>query len=356
MGQVYSNLKVLHYPEKLASLPLSAQETLAPIHIRIKPTNVCAHHCSYCAYRVDALQVGQDMNERDEIPRDKMMEIIDDVEQMGVEAVTFSGGGDPFYYKPLLDVVKRIVDGPLKFASLTNGAKLSGELAEIFAAHATWLRVSMDGWDDKSYADYRGIREGEFTKVLENMRAFKQLGGACKLGVSYIVDQKNAAHIETFVEKIYSLGVDNVKIAPCVISSDGKENNRYHEPIYNRVREQIDRTKERFSGENFDIYDAYHILDEKFDKEYHWCPYIQILPIIGADQHVYSCQDKPYNMTCGFLGSLKEQRFRDFWYGARDKFFDIEPTKECKHHCLANEKNKLILNYLDAETDHMSFV
>ena len=35
-----------------------------------------------------------------------MMEIIDDLVDMGVKAVTFSGGGDPFYYLFLLDTVK----------------------------------------------------------------------------------------------------------------------------------------------------------------------------------------------------------------------------------------------------------
>ena len=33
---------------------------------------------------------------RDFIPKAKMMEIIDDLVDMGVKAVTFSGGGDPF--------------------------------------------------------------------------------------------------------------------------------------------------------------------------------------------------------------------------------------------------------------------
>lgn len=356
MDDLYSTLKILHYPEKLESLPESTGKTEAPIHIRIKPTNVCAHNCSYCAYRVDTLQVGRDMDERDQIPRDKMMEIIDDIEQMGVQAVTFSGGGDPFYYKPLLESVKRLAQGPVKFASLTNGARLRGELAEVFATHASWLRVSIDGWDEESYMAYRDVPEGEFSRVMENMQAFKRLNGSCILGVSYIVDQKNAPHVESFVERIRDIGVDNIKISPCVISSDGKKNNRYHEPVFEMVKEQVTRSVERFSSDDFQIYDAYHILGEKFGKEYHWCPYMQVLPIIGADQHVYSCQDKPYNMACGFIGSLKEQRFRDFWYGSREKFFAINPSQDCGHHCLANEKNKLILRYLDAKTDHMGFV
>ena len=54
----------------------------------------------------------------------------------------------PFYYLFLLDTVKRLSQTPIKFASLTNGARLQGEIASIFAQHGMWLRVSIDGWDD----------------------------------------------------------------------------------------------------------------------------------------------------------------------------------------------------------------
>jgi len=73
---------------------------------------------------------------------------------------------------------------------LTNGSRLNGRLAEIFAHYGTWLRVSMDGWDDRSYASYRNIKEGEFTKIMHNMIDFKKLNGKCYLGVVIVVDKK----------------------------------------------------------------------------------------------------------------------------------------------------------------------
>ena len=99
MSSKYSNLKIFHYQEKLDNLTLNTQEIKPPLHIRIKPTNVCNHNCWYCAYKVDYLQLGQDMVERDYILEDKMMEIINDCAEMGVKAITFSGGGEPFTYR-----------------------------------------------------------------------------------------------------------------------------------------------------------------------------------------------------------------------------------------------------------------
>jgi len=356
MGLLYTKMKIFHFKEKLDSLPRSIGTVLPPLHIRIKPTNVCNHRCAYCAYRTDNLQLGKDMQVKDSIPREKMLEIIDDIIAMGVKAVTFSGGGEPFCYPHLLEAVKRLAESPVSFASLTNGARLHGEVAEVFAHQATWVRVSMDGWDGKSYAAYRGVSEDEFSKVINNIKAFKKLGGGCYLGVSFIVDRRNAGHVYSFVGMMKEIGVNSVKISPCIVSNDGAENNAYHAPVFHRVKEETAKAISDFADENFEIFDSYHELDNKFTKNYDWCPYLQILPVIGADCRVYSCHDKAYNLEKGVLGSIKHQRFIDFWMDGKEKFFKINPARHCNHHCVANIRNHLILEYLDADAIHLSFV
>jgi hypothetical protein len=83
---------------------------------------------------------------------------------------------------------------------------------------------------------------------------------------------------------------------------------------------------------------------------------LQILPVIGADLNIYSCQDKAYNMTEGLIGSIKEKSFKDFWFSDKNNFFKINPSVHCNNHCVANDKNKLILEYLDSDEEHLSFV
>jgi radical SAM protein with 4Fe4S-binding SPASM domain len=97
------------------------------------------------------------------------------------------------------------------------------------------------------------------------------------------------------------------------------------------------------------MFDSYHELDDKFNKEYDWCPYLQVLPVIGADLNIYPCQDKAYNLDEGLIGSIKNQSFKDFWFSSKENFFKINPSKVCNHHCVANSKNKLVLEYLNAD-------
>jgi MoaA/NifB/PqqE/SkfB family radical SAM enzyme len=357
MKNKYSKYKILHYNDKLLSLPKENSEIKSPIHIRIKPTNVCNHACWYCSYQsLDEIQLGKDMVVKDIIPKDKMLEIIDDCIDMGVEAITFSGGGEPFAYPHFLEVVKKLSQSDIKFASLTNGSYLKGEIAELFANNAQWLRISVDGWDAQSYASYRKVKESAFENLVNNIKNFKALKGSCSLGISYIIDNKNYLHIYEFIKLMKESGADSIKLSPCIVADDGKINNEYHQPIFEKTKEIIAQAIKDFESKDFEIYDTYHALEEKFEKDYSWCPYLQILPIIGADLNIYSCQDKAYNLDTGLVGDIKEKSFKEFWFSDKNKFFKIDPSKVCNHHCIANEKNKMILDFIDLDENHLPFV
>ena len=84
MANLYSKYKVFHYKEKIDSLPAHVDEIKPPVHIRIKPTNICNHNCSYCAYRSENLQLGCGMVKTDYIPRSKILEIMDDIIEMQI--------------------------------------------------------------------------------------------------------------------------------------------------------------------------------------------------------------------------------------------------------------------------------
>ena len=349
-------MKIFYFTEKLDTIPPSNPSILNPLNIRIKPTNICNHSCWYCAYRLGNLQLGKNMDKNDFIPLDKMIEIIDDLDRMNVKAVTFSGGGEPFCYPFFLETLKKLSTTSIRFAALTNGSLLNGELAEIFANYGTWLRISLDGWDDESYAKYRGVDYGDFSLLLKNMKSFMYLNGNCYLGVCINVDKNNAPHLLYLVKKLKDAGVNSVKIAPCLISNESEKNNNYHFKIKNIVREQVDTIIDTLSDTSFELYDSYHMQLKSFQKQYTYCPSIQIVPVIGADLNVYSCQDKAYNIDNGFLFSIKNKSFNDAWYKNKENFFKINPENHCNHHCVNNGRNEFVWEYLHADKRHVSFV
>lgn len=356
MKSKYSKLKIFHYPEKIESLVSDNPEIQAPLHIRIKPTNVCNHKCWYCAYHQDDFQLGQDMVMKDSIPLSKMMEIIEDISDMGIKSVTFSGGGEPLYYRHIDQALEKLIEKKIAFAALTNGSFLKDTTAELFAKYGSWLRVSIDGWDDASYKKYRNCKDDEYSRVINNIKRFKKLDGSCVVGISFILDKNNVNHIETQLKLFKSIGVDSVKLSGVIVSNNGKANNLYHKPFFDRIKDKIQAIKSDLEDETFEIFDGYHELEENFHKNYDWCPYTQITPVIGADQNVYTCHDKAYNFETGMLGSIKEQSFKDFWFSDKNQFFKVNPSRDCDHHCVVNTHNKYILEFLGVDKDHSGFV
>ncbi|MBT4838106.1 MAG: radical SAM protein, partial [Methylococcales bacterium] len=344
MSVLYSHLKYLRFQDHLDAL--RQKQVVAPVHVRIKPNNHCNHHCWYCAYRADNLQLGDEMDLKDEISQQKMFEIIDDLIDMKVKAVTFSGGGEPLIYKPIAECVERLAKGNIRVAALTNGSNLKGKVATAFAKYATWLRISVDAWDNDSYQESRGVAKGSFDKLLKNIINFVKTGTDCVLGVSFIIDNKNYQHVYEACEIFKEAGASHIKLSGVVTGNSVEENNQYHLPMKHEVSEQIERAKS-LNDDAFSVVNHYHELSDRFEKNYQYCPFLQYLTIIGADECVYTCQDKAYTSS-GLLGSIQQQSFKQFWFSEENKqqLLALNPSEQCNHHCITHTKNLSILEYL----------
>lgn len=351
---VYSALKPFHFTGHLAAMRVG--EIPPPVHVRIKPTNVCNHGCYFCAYRSDSLSLGEDMNSRDRIPREKMLEIIEDLKVMGVRAVTFSGGGEPLIYPYFAETVEKLGAAGIKIGCLSNGSQLRGKVADAMAQHATWLRISIDGWDGISYAQSRSVPVAEFDKVIDNIAAFSRRESECTVGASLIVDRANAGHLAELAGNLKLAGVAHVKVSACIVSNDGAENNRYHASIEATVKRQIGLMR-CLEDDGFAVIDHYHRLPEMFTKDYERCSIANMLTVIGADACVYSCQDKAYTDS-GRLGSLDGRRFLEFWFSKENKarLSRLNPRAGCRHHCVADAKNRALNDYLATDDAHIGFV
>ncbi len=354
MSTYYSSLKFLNFRTQLDAL--SKGDIVAPVHIRVKPINLCNHNCWYCAYRTDNVVLGDQMDEKDQIPKQKMIELAHDFVEMGVKAVTFSGGGEPLLYKPLPEIIDILAAGGIRIASLTNGSNLKGKIADAFAKHGTWVRISIDAWDDESYVKSRGAKENDFSKLMENIKAFTARETKCVLGVSFIVGQENCKHIAEVCTLLKECGVDHVKISGAVVSNDAAGNNSYHSSIKNEVAKQISAAQ-MIESERFKILNYYHDLEERFEKKYNTCPFLQLLTVVGADQYVYTCQDKAYTES-GKMGSIVDRSFKDYWFSDESQIFlsHFDPSVKCGHHCVSHAKNVAIHEYLSIDQEHGYFV
>ena len=354
MTAYYSALKFLKFKVHLQGL--EDGRVMAPVHIRVKPTYHCNHKCWYCAYRADDLALGGEMNAKDSIPETRMLALSRDFVDIGVKAVTFSGGGEPLLYKPLPEVIDILADAGIRVAALTNGSNLKGRVSDTFARHGTWIRISLDAWDNPSYVKSRGAKDKDFARLIHNIKSFTARDTICVLCISLIVGRDNYQHIWELCSLLKDRGVSHVKISGAVVSNDVAGNNTYHLPIKTEVTSQIAAAKE-LCNTSFSVLDHYHDLEARFEKPYQTCPSLQLLTVVGADQYVDICQDKAYT-ELGRMGPIADRVFKDFWFSVENQQFlkNFSPETHCAHHCVSHAKNLAIHEYLSLDQEHLYFV
>lgn len=352
----YSNLKIFHHAELLQKL--KAGERVAPIYIRIKPTNVCNENCYYCHYKNSYLSLGN-YRPNDMIPREKMLEIIDDLADIGTKAVAFSGGGEPTVYPYINETMRRVLDKGLQLAIITNGTMVRGETAELLAK-AKWVRMSIDSSNEKLYAETRGVPGSVFVQLCKNIEAFAKLKEpTCELGINYVISERNHSDVLAMAKLMKSFGVNHVKFAP-VFSN---ESEKYHAPFKAQVMSDLEKAKE-LEDNHFRIIDLYtsdmHRWESgigSFARAYKQCWMKELHCIIAADQRIYYCQDKAY-LPNGVVADLHECRFKEAWFAPETTklFREFDAHRICAEHCVHDDRNIMLNQFFSVDENHVNFL
>jgi len=313
----YSNLKILLHKEKLESL--FTKKVMAPVYVRIKPTNRCNHDCFFCVYKASYAFMHESMVKRDELSKEKLFEILDDFKDIGVKAVTYSGGGEPLIHPNIIEVMQKTLDNGIDLSIITNGQKLSGEKAEILKK-AKWVRISMDYCDGPGFKVSQRGSERMFLEVIDNIKNFTGSEHICDVEVNFIITKENYLKLRQSAKLLKEI-------------------------------------KEEFDDKNFKIYSSYNsfsISEEATHRSYIKCPYMQITPAIGADGVVYNCHNQAYSEK-GIIGSIKNKKFSEMWFSEEtaNYFEEFNPQINCEGiQCAADAKNIMMNNLLDTSPDN----
>lgn len=352
----YGSLKIAWHPDKLEAL-LKGKVT-APISVRVKPTNKCDHRCFYCSYDPEAKNIlSQTINRTDEIPFEKMMEILSDFNEIGVKGVTYSGGGEPLVYPYIEKTFAKTLDNNIDLSIITNGQRLYGERAELLT-QAKWVRISLDSCNPETFVKSRRVKKELFYQLKENIKNFAETKNPdCELGINFVIHHLNSEDVYNAAVFFRELGVNHIRFTPRWMEEKWSE---YHAPFKESVINQISKARKELPDDNFKVYDTYEN-DFKLTgvprREYSKCYIMQTVPVIGADCAVYFCHDKTYTKG-GLLGSIKDKSFKEIWFSkeTKEKFENFNPEEECRQHCVYDARNILIRDILDSYGKHINFI
>lgn len=356
----YSHLKIFGFPDKIRSF--QAGKVTAPLYVRIKPTNRCSHACHWCVYSDGHTRpkdrpeehllshMHETMLERDVMPFEKAIELIDDLAGMGTKAVTFSGGGEPLMHPRIVEIMDHALDEDIDLSIITNGQSLSGA-REVVLYRAKWVRISIDYTSAAQMAKSRNVPEAFFGKVMDNIFHFAlNKKPECDLGVNFIVTRENHLSLVPFAKELKKIGVENIRFSPVYLEGF----NEYHLPIKEAVEVQLSALQgicdDRFTINSFYDIDS---ASKKPSRPFSRCLYMQTVPVVGADLGVYACHNTAYSKH-GLIGSIRDQSFRDLWFSeaAAKIFAEFNPSAVCNHECANHSKVELFNQLADASTDN----
>lgn len=360
----YSALKPAWHLDDIRALRKGKH--IIPRQVQLILSDLCNHDCSFCSYRrsdgysSDLFVLKNDKGEitnrnpNRKIPTDKVKEIIRDCARVGVQAMQFTGGGEPTVHPDHLELFAYAQDSGLETSLVTNGYLLRPGWEEVFSK-MKWIRISVDAGTAKTYASIRGISEKGFARVLNNISSVvKNASSSCLVGAGFVVTQDNYSEIVEACKHFKRTGVPYVRLS-AMFSREGAG---HYSEIYDAIKSSIAEAKDRFEGEEFQIVDLFgnRIGDlEHGPPDYTFCGYQQFNCYIGADLHVYRCCTTAYTPR-GIVGDLSDKTFFNWM---------ISPeTWEAYHNfnamgceiCQFNDKNEVINYLINDSPTHVNFV
>jgi MoaA/NifB/PqqE/SkfB family radical SAM enzyme len=156
---------------------------LVPIYVQLQLTTACNRQCWWCY--VEKNSISWDL-----VEAKKLLKFLD---SWGVFGVAL-GGGEPFVYPHLLELVKYAwTETGLDVSLTTNGTASMQQVRDI-EGYVSEVRVSVRTLDE-----------------IENVEKF--IGRKFEMGVNLLVHKRNIGEVEEIVEKCLGLGVKDFLIS-----------------------------------------------------------------------------------------------------------------------------------------------
>jgi len=206
------------------------QAFVGPYRLLFDPLYACNLDCIYCNnFSVARRNVPKEVMESDPLYRfrgksldpERFKALMREARELGVEAVSVVGSGEPTLYPHLAEVLKFAHE--LGFENIdisTNGVKFTRELAEAaIDCELSSVTFSVTGATAESFARFHPQGAKHYDTIMKNIKRLSKLKrrhGAKKptIVVLHVVTKRNLDELEASVEQAANAGADMIWFQP----------------------------------------------------------------------------------------------------------------------------------------------
>jgi len=171
-----------------------------PITLEIDPSNACNHSCPFCISGHIHLSKfkGTKFFDRRIMKKEVLMGLVKDICNMDIQSLSWTGGGEPTQNPNLKEAMQYINENSnIQMGMFTNGTLLERfDLFETIVETLTWIRVSIDAGNSKTYNQLRATNEkNNFDVMLNNVKKLiqtkKKKNSKIYIGVCFFFKKDN---------------------------------------------------------------------------------------------------------------------------------------------------------------------
>jgi len=327
---------------------------------RIKGNKICWMPCSYC-------YGGSSKNDGQRLDPERYLEIIDQTNNGpngNIDKIIYAGyATDPLNYEHIDDLIEKSVNYGQVVGIHSKLIKISDKLIKILTsdnvAKSSYLTVSVDGGDDKSYNLAHSLTEKVkvYNRVIDNIKklndASTNSNNQLDVSANYLLTKVNCSRDEVFkgIENLINAGVQSIRFSFPQLprGKDSHEgtiipNRQEVKKIYDDIKPVIDSFKNEKTNVILFDYDA-----DKSIHEARTLPCFSrfIYPAISYDGYLSNCsQSAATHFKDMSLGNLQTTDFWEAFYNYDEKdiysFMQNEFKKMIKNDCRCDRKEHTV--------------
>lgn len=326
--------------------------TVYPVTMELSPSTICNHFCTWCMHGgYFGSHKGDDKSlkaypDSSVMPLDFYRTLVDELFELGIKSMIFSGSGEPFVNPNLMEFVEYTTRKGIETAIITHGGLLTPKKAEVVARHCTWIRISLNAGTAETRKAVHKV--DDFEKVLQNLADLaaekKRHQSRVHIGAQIAVSPETQGELDIAVRRVRETGIDYFQIKPVILHPMSSPTQYDHE-FYDQVLQEARATKQHETND-FKVFvkeDQFAgVLTPDYERSAYKKCYANFFPVIEANKKVYYCsQTRGLPEFC--LGDLATHSFREIWESEhRQKVNNGIDISTCQPICRCHPINKMM--------------
>ncbi len=331
-------------------------KNIYPIYMEVSPTGSCNHRCLFCGLDF----VGYQNRSLDtKIFKDRLTEM----GQLGVKSIMYAGEGEPFLHRDIDSIIRHTKNSGIDVAITTNGVLMNSSISEKIVGYVDWIKVSINGGTNQTYAKIHQTKPSDFDKVILNMSDAIKIKNnnryRCTIGAQILLLPENKDEIVLLVQLLSDIGLNYLVVKP--YSQHSQSNTDIYKDIKYSDYLYLAEELSRFNTSDFSVIFRIKTM-EKWDvkrRTYLKCYALPFWSYIDASGNVWGCS--VYIGKEEFLyGNIYEESFHEIWKGNKRKksllWLDNELNPQsCRINCRMDEINTYLWS-LKNPPEHVNFI